>query len=608
MINNTSVNGLSVEKLFSKDNSNFEQFYEIPPYQRDFAWGKEQWENLFDDILENDSGYFIGSLICINNKKDNPERYEVIDGQQRLTTLSILMIAIYDYIKKYHKNHEDEKILDLTANHHKAIAFIELKKAIVYRGEESEELKLSLSIINDNDKDYKYLCYEKELIGYQTSPSYFGNRRIKKCFSFFTDKLNNLENIDKVFNFLKKLNDTMLVRIDVIDSSSAFVLFESINNRGIPLTPIDLIKNKMIKSLALAPQSQYPERTNKIWKEIVDNIEKYEDQVRYLRHYFHSFKKDPKINVKGYYKATKSNILKIYEEIIKKDPNFILDDLKKKSEIYKNFIVPDNLERYKNDDQLNSYRKYKGILNNLLILKVAPAYALLLHLFSKHPNYDWSNVLKLIEKWFLRRNLTDFPASNRLDQIFIECIEDIYESNPEDVFKKIKNVLTKDTYCLSDPDFKYFLETNNIYDRNAAATKYLLVKLENSLRDPREEHTDFWISQSTSNKSVWTVEHILPQNPREGSDWYEFFEDKEDMEKSLHKLGNLTLTGYNSSLSNGSFKEKCEAADGGLRQGNVKINDYIDFSNGYVWNEDAIRRRSEKLSQKAREILALNTG
>lgn len=136
MIKNASPYTLT-DILSKKDND--ECLYVIPPYQRAYAWGKSEWEELFNDLLINDKGYFLGSLICIGN----PNEYKVIDGQQRLTTLSVLLLSVYQQIEKLKKdfsaNMSDENMAD----------YLWLKRAIIT----NHDCRLTLSIQNENKDD-----------------------------------------------------------------------------------------------------------------------------------------------------------------------------------------------------------------------------------------------------------------------------------------------------------------------------------------------------------------------------------------------------------------------------------------------------------------------
>lgn len=173
----------------------------------------------------------------------------------------------------------------------------------------------------------------------------FDNRlRIFKAYNYFEEKLNDYT-IDELFNLLDKINGALVVRIEVKSDQDAFILFESINNRGMPLSPIDLIKNKIFAQLAKNKIGDI-EQNNKEWQKVLDSIDDFNDQVRFLRHYYHAFQNDEKIGIKGYTKATKSNIIKIlFRAYRKKDVKFIFDELIEKAKIYNQFVHPELLEK-----------------------------------------------------------------------------------------------------------------------------------------------------------------------------------------------------------------------------------------------------------------------
>lgn len=584
------ANNIPVEKLLSKDDNNKELIYKIPPYQREYAWGKDQWENLFNDINDNEEGYFLGSIICIENEK----YLDVIDGQQRLTTLSILLNSLLNIITLYNRENPDQKILDLAENEEFATMWSSLKKYLYSKDIGS---RLTLSIQNQNNTDYEYLLSLNTLLNERAEPKNLGNRRIKRAYEYFRNRLLELDDnqnviftIENLFDFLKKVTSAMVVKIDVKDIASAFTLFESINNRGMPLTPIDLIKNSIIGKI-----NTDPEKTNEEWQKIVKNIESYDDQVRFLRHYYHAFQYDSKIKIAPYVKATKSNIMSIYATHIKNDVHFIFRELIDKSNIYTIFVQPDKIEESK-------FLQYKNILIDLKRLGIAPAYSLLLHLFVKHLNEDFIPLLNFLENWFIRRHLTDYPATNKLDQIFLDLIN----QNCEQVynFESIKKQLTTKERYSSEDEFKKLLIDGDLYSINTGATRCLLTKLEKSLRT-KENEVDFW-SLTDAGKLIWSIEHIMPQNPDIKSDWNQINED--ERKKNVHRLGNLTLTCYNSTLSNKSFEKKCSVTDGknkeiGLKSGNVQINEFIKNKSSNVWTIDDISKRSTKLAEQIMTIL-----
>lgn len=590
-----NAKNISIEKLLGRDDSNKELIYKIPPYQREYSWSKEQWENLFDDINENELGYFLGSIICITEKtNDGVEYLSVIDGQQRLTTISILLVSLFSIINEYDNNNKSEDIINPRTNKSNGQMYYGLEDMLVI----DERIRLTLSIQNQNFDDYTYLLSANKLITQSEQSKNFGNRRISKAYEYFKSRLleadehgNPLYSIKNIFEFLKKVSSAMIVKIDVKDITSAFTLFESINNRGMPLTPIDLIKNSIIGKI-----QQNPEETNKQWQTIVKNIESYEDQVRYLRHYYHAFQNNRKVKNSKFTKATKSNIIKIYSEHIKNDVNFIFNELIEKSKIYALFVAPENI------DGGDDFFKYKNKLIDLQRLGVAPSYALLLYLFSVKKDEDFSSLLNFLENWFIRRHLTDYPATNKLDQIFLDLASALYEKEYDLNFVK-SFLMTKERYS-SDEKFEELLLGGDIYTINTGATRCLLTKLEKSKRT-KESEVDFWAMRGDKKPTlIWSIEHIMPQNPDSKTDWHKI--DEEERKQYIHKLGNLTLTCYNSQLSNKSFGDKTSVKengnDVGLKSGNVKINEYLEDKT--EWTIKNIQERTQLLVNAIIKLLS----
>lgn len=591
-----SAKNISVEKLLSKDDNNKEFVYKIPPYQREYSWGKEQWENLFDDINDNEEGYFLGSIICINSANI----LDVIDGQQRLTTISILLNSLLSIINKFNKETPEKKLLDLSENEESASMWMALKKFLFLK---DIGARLTLSIQNQNNEDYLYLLASNNLENKIDLPKNYGNRRISKAYEYFKSRLLEIDDrtqrnkfsIEELFFFLKKVESSMMVKIDVDGISSAFTLFESINNRGMPLTPIDLIKNSIIGEMGKKDSFNKPEEINKQWQTIVKNIEEYDDQVRFLRHYYHAFQNKQNIKITTYTKATKSNIIKIYSEHIKKDVTFIFNELIEKSKIYTAFVHPENI----NDRDI--FFKYKNKLVDLQRLGIAPSYSLLLYLFSDVQNNDFNQLVNFLENWFIRRHLTDYPATNKLDQLFLDLIGEITEKGYSlQIIKEF--MMTKERYK-DDVQFKELLINSDLYTVNTGATRCMLTKLEKSKRT-KENEVDFW-ALSDGKKLVWSIEHILPQNPDDKSDWGTLFSE-EERKNNVHKLGNLTLTCYNSSLSNNSFGNKISVRDKdgkdiGLISGNVLINSNLTKDS---WTKTNIENRSNILATEIIELFS----
>lgn len=574
----------NVCEVLGKDN-NKENLYKIPDYQREYSWSVENWDSLYDDLKDNEEGYFLGSIICIVDEKK--DYLELIDGQQRLTSISLLLLALYTKISEVFKSSEDARALladDIELNS----AWMNLHFMLYLK--KKNQARLSLSMQNENDEDYNYLIqsnFNKDIR--LQAQSYFGNRRLARAYSYFCQRLsefdddNKVKNTKKLFCFLDKIFSAMLVKIDVDDISSAFILFESLNNRGMPLTPIDLIKSSIIGRIG-----GNPHESNKRWQAVVNNVADYSDQERFLRHYYHAYKHLDVIGIKKYQKPTKSNIIKIYNELINRNVQFIFNELITKSDVYRRIISPELIT------QEDVFFKYKDKLIDLKRIGAAPANALILYLFVEYPTQNHSQLLEYIEAWFIRRHLTNYPSTNRLDQIFIDIIEASAKQKQffaDEVIKSLNALITN----TSNEEFIDKLASMNLYEDYRQTLRCLLIKLEKMQRT-KEGNVDF-DELDKNKKPVWTIEHVYPQKPANKNDWR--FSEM-DKEKYLHSLGNLTLTCYNNSLGNKNFSEKCvnikdsSGKDIGLQSGIVKINDSLIGKR--EWLPEDVKERGKGLA------------
>ncbi|MDD3602005.1 MAG: DUF262 domain-containing HNH endonuclease family protein [Sulfurovum sp.] len=557
-------------------------FYSIPEYQREYSWKLKNWENLFGDIDDSEKDYFLGTLICI--VENDGSMMKVVDGQQRLTTLSIFRLALFNKLQG--------KKLEFAENENYYQIYLNLKSSL----QKNSENKLQLQ--SKNKEEYETLIGK---VIHNDDDKIDNRRRIFKAYNFFEEKISDYS-VDDIFELLGKVNEALVVRIEVKTDQDAFILFESINNRGMPLSPIDLIKNKMFAQLAKDKIGDIEDHNTK-WQKIIDNIEDFNDQVRFLRHYYHAFQHKDNIKIKRFKKATKTNLIEIYSELIENDVEFIFEEMQEKSKTYKIFTSPDNI------DDSKSYSAYKEQLKNLQRLGIAPAYALMLYLFSEHKGKDFANLMLFLENWFIRRQLTNFPGTNKLDQIFLDLIGEIDKSGDYS-FEFIKDYLSHEDYYKSDDEIKKALVSTNLYDDNFETIRYLLIQLEIDKREKNDtkevSKDDFW--KVEKKKSVWTIEHIMPQTPKKDSDWFRLIPDEETRESYVHKLGNLTLTRYNQTLSNISFSEKINkmTKDGkqiGLKSGNILINEYIKDKDDDRWTVEDIEKRGEDLADKILELL-----
>lgn len=590
MIN--SANKYTVSDIFPVDK---DIRYIIPKFQRQYIWKKENWEEFLNDIIESDGNHFIGSIICINKESDvlQTAELEVIDGQQRITTISLLYSVIYKLLSERNQNNDEDLNLELG----------NLKYRLLQKGKKNN-IKLHLSEENNNNLDYQCLLNEIGVLDYAPDVKNKGNRIIFKAYRYFLERLKEFSKKDLV-DFINILNSTLLVKIDVSSHSDAFMLFESLNNRGIPLSAIDLIKNKLLSELEESGEVSIDEAFKK-WRSIVDYLPDYSIQERFLRQFYNAFKFDPKIKVENISKATKSTLIKIYEKLIDRDANLIFDQLSLKSKIYHDFIFPEESNNVLSDN-LDKY------LIDLLNVQAAPAYTLLLYIFSLNNKNEefYKNLIELLGKYFIRRNITDFPNTRNLDKIFMDLIEEFEKDNTKISLEFISQFLTDESRFSSLSIFREKLE-GDVYELNVDATRYILSKIE-EIKKTKEIHTDFW-SRDKSNKLIWTIEHIFPEGESIPIDWIQMIANgnqnkaKEIQNLYVHKIGNLTLTGYNSNLSNLSFDKKKDRKD--------RSNNYIGYKNGLFlnsdlkdrtnWTEEDIKKRTKKLVDLSIDIFKMD--
>ena len=218
--------------------------FEIPKYQREYVWGTREWAALYDDLFENGEGYFLGSIICINSTTNTLcPKFEVVDGQQRLTTTSLFLAALYDILNAHKEELDEDQQADL----------LQLRRKLVLK-KTTQDLRVIPQIQGNNLEDYMGLMAKIGIIPQRAMPNFAGLRRIVKGFNYFKKRIEidadkSGEGIHMLFRILDKVNAAILVMIEVSNHADAYTLFESLNNRGTPLTSVDLIKNLLLARL-----------------------------------------------------------------------------------------------------------------------------------------------------------------------------------------------------------------------------------------------------------------------------------------------------------------------------------------------------------------------
>ena len=593
-----SVNDYPVSTLFDIDVG---VIYIVPRYQREYTWKKEQLENLFDDLLENDPGYFLGSIICINQTEDTlfPE-VELVDGQQRLITLSLIFAAVYDALNCRKTDLDEDDLSELSNLKHKLV-----------RKKGHDQIRLIPQIQNENQADYRAVLAEVGILSGCKKLAYATQRRIFRAYRYFRKRIDLMTNdrnkqfeTEPIMGLLDKINRACLVKIEVKSHADAHTLFESLNNRGIPLTAVDLIKNKLLARLEIIKSGEIDCHLED-WKCLLKFLgDDYTTQERFFRQYYNACK-DQHIAVCSAKLATRTNLIQIYEKLIKNDAEECLRRVSEAGKLY-SLILSRN-----RDETLSSLEKP---LKDLERIKGAPSYLLMLHLLIRRDQYQLTeshlkSIVELLVRFFVRRNLTNTPPTRDVTRLFMIAIDKIRKLSAAAIPRSIEQHLVE--FSATDEMFQDMLR-GPIYEENRKVAQFILFALdEEAMTD--ENWVDLW---GRDNKSAWTIEHIFPQGENIPKPWIITMANgdrnkAEEIQRThVHKLGNLTISRFNNALGNSSFEDKRDRLDQkgrpiGYKNGH-KLNE--DLANAESWSADLIDLRTEKLVKQATHLFQLQQG
>ena len=321
-----SANQYPVHTLFSHEGN---VSYRIPPYQREYSWRKSHWEDLFEDLVDADGAHFLGTIITLDQTTDTLEGniLQVVDGQQRLTTLTILLAAVYALLQERREDLDDDTRTDLT----------NLGRLLVRKSDGLPRVtpqKQGLNLF-----DYRKVLQDAGLPIEGEWKPYFPSRRIAKCYQYFRTAILNLAETEGVTQTEAALRvheaalKAVMVKIEVASHADAFVLFESLNNRGMPLSPVDLIKNHLLAE-SEKKQIMNVDQAFRHWNEMLSNLgDSYSTQERFLRHYYNAFKAELP-EVANATVATKSNLIRIYEKLLQSELSEVVAALVAASKTY----------------------------------------------------------------------------------------------------------------------------------------------------------------------------------------------------------------------------------------------------------------------------------
>jgi uncharacterized protein with ParB-like and HNH nuclease domain len=551
--------------------------FQIPLFQRPYSWSKKEWKVLWEDIMEiyheNEDNHFLGPIVtqAVPGTPDGISPFLLIDGQQRLTTLSVLLAALREHLKE----HDSESAAEL------------------------QELYL-INRYKKGDAHYKILptqadqeVYQKVIEG-QINGS---TSLIYEAFKFFCNQLKNgdIEEDNASINLATFKNVVLekltLVSITLDDRDNPYIIFESLNHKGAPLTQADLVRNNFF--MRLTDKEQRDEGYEKIWLPLQEQFKANAGDDQYLKELTRAFWCYLRIGGGNISQDKTYQTLKVRLDQ-KKTQDEVLSALKEFSQFaryYLRICFPEKTEP--NSALQRGFERLKT-------LELKNCHPLLLNLYRDYEEnklslQEFKQSLHHIESYYVRRVLADL-TSVQMSKVFNGLYEDAKKLREKENLSDFASALREKLRSLPSTRKSYFWPDDDEFRRSIIENT---VKIDRSrvkllLGSLAEPLTKFQVKTDDL-----TLEHIMPQKLTD--EWRTLLGANADEvhKRWLNTLGNLTLTphSYNSEMSNNAFSEKLSY----LRTSALTLDNQY-FKNVQTWNVEEIQRRGEYLADIAVKV------
>lgn len=533
----------------------------VPIFQRDYSWGTKHCQQLWKDVIRvgsdpNVKGHFLGSVVYVAAEDNTATitRWLLIDGQQRMTTLTLLLIALRDQINQAQGNGDGGDEVSTPE---------ELDDYYLRNRHGKGDRRHKLHLRRADHDTLNTLLDGKEF------PE-AASERVKENFIFLRDLVAQA-NVQTVYAGIKKLVvvDVCLTR----GQDDPQMIFESLNSTGVDLTQADLIRNFVLMRLDETSQTQLYEE---YWQPIERAF------GRRYRTEFDKFVKD--FLTLQMRPGTPLKAAEIYHEfrsffsrtVEKRGVDGILCDLRRFGTYYTAF----SLGQEKQPALKEAFARLRSLI------EVASPVVLTLYDYHERAKTlsadEFVEAIELLESFVFRRSVCDMQTRS-LGQIFSSLAYRITETQPLLSLKVALYRQGKKRRFPTDAEFREALETRDVYDMRTCF--YLLDRLEN-------------FSKERIDTALFTIEHVMPQNEDLRPEWRTMLGgDWQSVQETwLHRLGNLTLTGYNSTYSDRPFAEKKTIA-GGFSDSPLRLNKFIREQS--AWTATTIEQRGKQLAEKA---------
>lgn len=533
--------------------------YEIPKFQRDYSWETEHWDDLWQDIrallADEDKEHYMGYLVL---QTSNNKEFQIIDGQQRLTTMSLLILSTLKCLKELVDSgieaENNLKRKDSLLNSY--IGYVDPVTLI-----SNNKLKL-----NRNSDDYykQHLVLLKELPLRNTNSS---EKHMRECFNWYYDRIKKEFNTgESLAAFIDNIVDKLFFTvIEVTDQLNAFKVFETLNARGVQLSSADLLKNYLFFVVdETKPHISEIEELENIWSKIVGKLgeQKFED---YLRYYWNSINKS--VGKKNLFKNVKGNI-KSKEQVFE-----LIRNLNDTADLYLAIQNPE-------DEFWRDKPEIRKSLKELKLFQIRQINSLFLSALRNLEVENFRKLAKICSVISFRYNIIGGLNPNAQEDVYNTVALKI-SSNKRFEVADFQTIYVSDLNFENDFSTKEFKNTT----RNHKIVKYILSKIE------VYQHKN----EIDPESDLFTIEHILPENADDTWGNFTF----EEINRSVYRMGNLTLLErkLNREAGQKGYVEKIVF----FAQSNSELTKTLP-DNFNTWNEDKLAARQRELAKHAKAI------
>ncbi len=536
----------------------------IPVYQRNYDWKKENCKQLFDDLVKivrnGRKSHFFGSIVSVYNSEGKNAEYLIIDGQQRLTTVSLLFLAMHNLIQNGLVSPKEPSLAQ------------EIYEDYLVDKWQPQETRIKLKPVKNDSKAFRQLFYGKS--------EHIQQSNLTINYNYFYDRIQRREiTIDELYDAICRLE---IIEIKLNSDDNPQLIFESLNSTGLALSEGDKIRNLILMGLPTKQQEDFYDR---YWNRIEECTDY--DVSAFIRDYL-SIKQGaiPQIS-RVYY------TFKAYVEDNSLDTETLLAELLKYAQ-YHQIIRTGGTKNQELNSCIRRLNRLETAVTRPFFLEV---------LCAKDEGVitldEVAEIFRITENYIVRRLICDLPT-NALNKIFLMLHKEImrYDGTSSQYLEKFKYAMAAKKERVrfpGDEEFADAFSRKPIYLMTSKNKHYIFERLENH--------------GTSEDKAVWdhiehgdySIEHIMPQNLTPawvdalGSDYADIHETW------LHRIANLTLTAYNSKYSNNTFAEKRDMKHG-FKESGIRMNQRIAQKD--AWGLPELVERDAQLRQRALEIWA----